>query len=80
MSGYIYSVATLQCKVCLKSIKSGHSYNYIKLYKIMQNHVILCVVLEFFAREGLDCFLQPKLLPKLSKITVTCPNSLKINM
>ena len=31
VSDYIYSIATLQCKVCLMSIKTGH---FIKLYKI----------------------------------------------
>ena len=30
---------------------------------------MLCVVLEFFVREGLGCFLQPNLFPKVSKIT-----------
>ena len=30
-------------------------------------------------REGLDCFLQPNILSKLSKITVTCPNPVKMN-
>ena len=29
------------------------------------------------SREGLDCFWQPNILPKLGKIIVTCPKSLK---
>ena len=38
---------------------------------------ILCVVLEFLSNgEGLDCFLR-HVLPKLSKVTVTCPQSVK---
>ena len=32
LSDYIYSIATLQCKVCLISTKAGH---FIKSYKIM---------------------------------------------
>ena len=37
---------------------------------------ILCMVLEIFVkRRGFGLFLQPKILPKLSKITVTCPKS-----
>ena len=30
--GYIYSIATLQCKVCLRSTKTGQ---FLKLNKIM---------------------------------------------
>ena len=29
--------------------------------------------------EGLDCFSQPNLLHKFSKITITCPKSVKMN-
>ena len=29
--------------------------------------------------KGLDCFLKPNVSPKLSKMTVTCPKSVKIN-
>ena len=44
-------------------------------------HQILCVVLQFFIKqwsngEGLGCFLR-HVLPKRSKITVTCPKSAK---
>ena len=40
---------------------------------------ILCMVLEFLSNEeGLHCFSQHN-LPKLSKITVTCPESVKGN-
>ena len=52
---------------------------------------ILCLGLEFFVREGLGCFSQPNVLPKVSKITdllklskneqarsiLTCPKSEK---
>ena len=31
-----------------------------------------------FVREGLDCFSWPNVLPKISKITVTCPKSVKM--
>ena len=38
----------------------------------------LWVVPEFFVKEkGFGLFLQPNVLPKISKIAVTCPNSLK---
>ena len=32
--------------------------------------------LNFYQTEGLDCFSQPN-LPKLSEVTVTCPNPVK---
>ena len=38
--------------------------------------LIMCVVLEFLSNGGLNCFLQ-HVLPELSKITVTCPQSVK---
>ena len=28
--------------------------------------------------EGLGCFMQPYVLPKIRKITATCPNSVRI--
>ena len=38
----------------------------------------LWVVPEFFVKEkGFGLFLQPSVLPKVSKIAVTCPKSLK---
>ena len=38
----------------------------------------LCVVPEFLSSGGgFDCFFQSNVLPKISKITVTCPKSLK---
>ena len=46
---------------------------------IIENNLrqILCVVLKFFSNgEGLDCFLR-HVLPKLGKVTVTCPQSVK---
>ena len=48
---------------------------------IIENNLcqILCVVLEFLSNgEGLEWFLQQN-LPKLGKITVTCPKSVKGN-
>ena len=46
---------------------------------IIENELykILCVVLKFFLAnwEGLDYILWPNGLPKLSKISLTCPNS-----
>ena len=47
--------------------------------RIIENNLsqILCVVLEFWSNgEGLDCFSQ-HLLPKLSKVFVTCPQSVR---
>ena len=38
--------------------------------------LIMCMVLEFLSNGGLNCFLQ-HVLPELSKITVTCPQSVK---
>ena len=45
---------------------------------IIENNLrqILCVVLEFLSNRDLDCF-PWYFLPKLSKITVTCPQSVK---
>ena len=36
-----------------------------------------CFLIFLSNDVGLDCFLQPNVLPKLSKITVTCPKSEK---
>ena len=47
---------------------------------IIENYLcqMVYMVLQFFVREGLDCFLWPNVLPKISKITVTCPKSVKM--
>ena len=47
---------------------------------IMENDLcqIHCMVLEFLSNGvSLDCFLQPNILPKHSKIIVTCPKQEK---
>ena len=35
------------------------------------------MAIQFFVRESLDYFLQPNVLPKLSKVPVACPKLIK---
>ena len=45
-------------------------------WKITCARSYMCVVLELLSNGGLNCFSQ-HVLPKLGKITATCPKSVK---
>ena len=65
----------------IESMKSLETQFLIPADWILTNDLCqnLCVVLEFFVKQRwFHCILWPNVLPKLGKITLTCPKSAKV--